>query len=144
MPGSARTLDGMSDWNTQVITEFRANGGKVAQFGDAPLVILHTIGAKSGAVREIPLVALVQPDRMVVFASAAGSPKHPDWHFNLLAHPEITVEYKTETFSARVTELPADEAAATLNAQAELMPQFGGYITSAAPRVIPAFAITRV
>ena len=134
----------MSDWNTQVINEFRANGGRVAQFGDAPLVILHTIGAKSGAVREIPLVTLLQPDRMVVFASAAGSPKHPDWYFNLVANPEITVEYKTETFTARVTELPAEEAAATLNAQAELMPQFGGYVTSAAPRVIPAFAITRV
>ena len=133
----------MSDWNTRVITEFRANGGKVAQFGDAPLVILHTIGAKSAAVREIPLVALLQPDRMVVFASAAGSPKHPDWYYNLLATPEITVEYQTESFQARVTELRADEAAANLNAQAELMPQFGGYITSAAPRVIPAFSITR-
>lgn len=134
----------MSDWNTQVINEFRAKGGKVKQFGDAPLVILHTIGAKSGAVREIPLVALVQPDRMIIFASAAGSPKHPAWYFNLVAHPEITVEYLTEKFTARVTELPADEAAAMLNAQAELMPQFAGYITSAAPRVIPAFAITRV
>ena len=48
----------MSDWNAQVIAEFRANGGKVAQFGDAPLVILNTIGAKSGQLREIPLVAL--------------------------------------------------------------------------------------
>lgn len=133
----------MSDWNTRVITEFRANGGKVAQFGDSPLVILHTIGAKSGAVREIPLVALLQPDRMVVFASAAGSPKHPDWYYNLLATPDITVEYQTESFQARVTELPAEEAAANLNAQAALMPQFGGYITSAAPRVIPAFSITR-
>ena len=133
----------MSDWNTRVITEFRANGGKVAQFGDSPLVILHTIGAKSGAVRESPLVALLQPDRMVVFASAAGSPKHPDWYYNLLATPDITVEYQTESFQARVTELPAEEASANLNAQAELMPQFGGYITSAAPRVIPAFSITR-
>ena len=133
----------MSDWNTRVITEFRANGGKVAQFGDSPLVILHTIGAKSGAVREIPLVALLQPNRMVVFASAAGSPKHPDWYYNLLATPDITVEYQTESFQARVNELAADEAAADLNAQAELMPQFGGYVTSAAPRVIPAFSITR-
>lgn len=134
----------MSDWNTQVINEFRANGGKVAQFGEAPLVILHTIGAKSGAVREIPLVTLLQPDRMVVFASAAGSPKHPDWYYNLRSSPEISVEYQTETFTARVTELAADDASAMLNAQAELMPQFAGYVTSAAPRVIPAFAITRV
>ncbi|MCU0261740.1 MAG: nitroreductase family deazaflavin-dependent oxidoreductase [Ilumatobacteraceae bacterium] len=134
----------MSDWNRQVIEEFRANGGKVAQFGDNPLVILHTIGAKSGEVREIPLVALVRGDEMTVFASRGGSPSHPDWYYNLLAHPDIDVEYRTDRFRARVEQLPADEAAARLQAQAELMPQFGEYVKSAAPRVIPAFSITRV
>lgn len=131
----------MSDWNTQVINEFRANGGKVAQFGDNPLVILHTVGAKSGSIREIPLVALLEEGRMVVFASAAGSPKHPDWYHNLLAEPNITIEYRTEKFQAVVKELPANEASAALDAQAAIMPQFAGYVTSAAPRVIPAFAI---
>jgi deazaflavin-dependent oxidoreductase (nitroreductase family) len=134
----------MSDWNRQVIEEFRANGGKVAQFGDNPLVILHTIGAKSGEVREIPLVALLDGDDMTVFASRGGSPAHPDWYFNLLAQPEIDVEFRTERFRARVEELPADEAAARLQAQAQLMPQFGEYVKTAAPRVIPAFSITRI
>jgi deazaflavin-dependent oxidoreductase (nitroreductase family) len=133
----------MDDWNAQVIAEFRANGGKVAQFGDAPLVILHTIGAKSGEVREIPLVALVEGDDLYVFASKAGSTTNPDWYFNLGAHPEITVEYGTDTFDATVTELPEDEGQAKLRAQAELMPIFGEYIVSAAPRVIPAFHIAR-
>ena len=134
----------MSDWNTQVIAEFRANGGKVGQFGDAPLVILNTIGAKSGEIREIPLVALPQGDTMVVFASAAGSPKHPDWHFNLLANPEIDVEYQTEKFRAKVEQLSEANAAAALQTQADIMPQFGEYITKAAPRIIPAFSITRL
>lgn len=133
----------MSDWNAQVIAEFRANGGKVAQFGDAPLVILHTIGAKSGQLREIPLVALVDGDDMTVFASRGGSPEHPDWYFNLKATPDITVEYGGETFDATVSELPADIAADRLSAQAALMPQFGEYVKSAAPRIIPAFSITR-
>lgn len=133
----------MSDWNQQIIAEFRANGGKAAQFGDAPLVILHTVGAKSGQVREIPLVALVEGDALYVFASKGGAPTNPDWYFNLKANPTITVEYGTDTFTAEVVELPADEAAAKLQAQAALMPQFGAYVTSAAPRVIPAFSITR-
>ena len=133
----------MSDWNRQIIEEFRATGGKAAMFGDAPLVILHTIGAKSGEVREIPLVALVEGDHMTVFASKGGAPTHPDWYFNLKSTPSITVEYGTETFTANVAELPADEAAAKLAAQAALMPQFGEYVKTAAPRVIPAFAITR-
>ena len=133
----------MNDWNAQIIAEFRATGGKAAQFGDAPLVILHTIGAKSGELREIPLVALVEGDDLYVFASKAGATTHPDWYHNLRAHPEITVEYGTDTFTATVTELPEDEGQAKLRAQAKLMPQFGEYVTSAAPRVIPAFHIAR-
>ncbi len=133
----------MNDWNKQIITEFRANGGRVAQFGDVPLVILHTIGAKSGELREIPLVAQVHEDKRIVFASAAGAPKHPGWYHNLVANPEIEVETGTETFAATVSELPADEAKAALAAQAAVMPQFGGYVETAAPRVIPAFSIVR-
>lgn len=134
----------MNDWNQQVIAEFRANGGKVAQFGDAPLVILHTIGARSGEVREVPLVALIQGDAMYVFASKAGAPTNPDWYHNLKAHPEIDVEYGTGTFRAQLRELPRDEAQARLADQAELMPSFGEYVTSAAPRIIPAFAVERL
>ena len=133
----------MSDWNASVIEEFRANGGKVAQFGDAPLVILHTIGAKSGKLREIPLVALVQGDDLYVFASRGGDANNPDWYHNLKANPDITVEYKDETFEATLVELPEDEGQARLREQAELMPQFGEYITNAAPRIIPAFSINR-
>ncbi len=133
----------MNDWNAQIIAEFRATGGKAAQFGDAPLVILHTIGAKSGALRETPLVALVEGDDLYVFASKGGAPTSPDWYHNLKAHPEITVEYGTETFTATLTELPEAEGQAKLKAQGALMPQFLEYITSAAPRIIPAFHIAR-
>ena len=134
----------MSDWNTQVINEFRANKGKVGQFGDSPLVILHTIGAKSGEERLAPLVALVQGEAMYVFASKGGAPTHPDWYFNLVAHPEIEVEYGDEIFRAKLTELSAEESAKKIADQAALMPQFGEYVTSAAPRLIPAFSIERV
>ena len=133
----------MSDWNTQVITEFRANAGKVAQFGDAPLVILHTIGAKSGELREIPLVALIQDSEVTVFASKGGAPTNPDWFYNLKAHPTITVEFAAEIFTAQLSELPEAAGHAKIMQLAELMPQFGDYVTSAAPRIIPAFSITR-
>ena len=133
----------MDDWDASVIAEFRASGGKVAQLGDSPLVILHTIGAKSGAVREIPLVALVEGDEMTVFASRAGAPRNPDWYYNLLTTPEVEIEFGAEKFRGRLSELPADIAAAKLQSQAALMPQFGEYVTSAAPRIIPAFAIER-
>ena len=115
----------MSDWNAQIIAEFRANGGKAAQFGDAPLVILHTIGAKSGEVREIPLVALVEGDEITVFASKGGAPTNPDWYHNLKATPEITVEYGTESFTASVVELPEAEGQARLRRRHQAVAQFG-------------------
>jgi deazaflavin-dependent oxidoreductase (nitroreductase family) len=134
----------MSDWNKQVIAEFRANGGRVAQFGDAPLVILHTIGAKSGELREIPLVALVEGETLTVFASKAGATTNPDWYFNLKANSQIQVEYGSDSFDAFVEELPVAEGQRRIQAQAVLMPTFGEYVASAAPRVIPAFSITRM
>lgn len=133
----------MSDWNKQVIEEFRANGGKVAAFGDAPVVILHTIGAKSGELREIPLVALVEGAEMYVFASYAGATKNPDWYHNLKSTPDITVEYGTESFDATLTELPVEEGQAKLRSQAAVIPTFGEYVDKAAPRLIPAFRIDR-
>ena len=134
----------MSDWNTAVIAEFRANGGKVEQFGDAPLVILNTIGAKSGQVREIPLVMLLDGDRKFVFASAAGSPKHPDWYHNLIANPQIEVEIGTDKTTARLEPLADPARGDRLDQMAGIMPQFGEYVTNAAPRVIPAFEIVAV
>src|SRR6187431_3117064 len=125
-------MSDMNDWNKAVIEEFRANEGKVAQFGDAPVVILHTIGAKSGELREIPLVALVGDEGdLTVFASKAGSPTNPDWYYNLKANPDITVEYGAESFDAKVEELPEADAQARLQSQAALIPTFGDYVVSA-------------
>ena len=143
--GDASRYDGvMNDFNKQIIEEFRANNGKVASFGDMPMVILNTIGAKSGEVREIPLVALVDDDGMYVFASKGGAPSNPAWYHNLKANPEITVEYGGESFTARVEEMDEEPGQAKLRQQAQIAHQFAEYMESAKPRVIPTFSITRV
>lgn len=134
----------MSDWNTKIIAEFRANGGKVEQFGDVPLVILHTVGAKSGLVREIPLVVGHDGDHHYVVASKGGAPTHPDWYFNLKAHPEIDVELPDELFRARLDECEPEDAAAKIQALNDVMPVFSGYVEQAKPRVIPVFSIRRI
>lgn len=134
----------MSDFNAQVIAEFRANNGKVEMFGDNPVIILHTIGAKSGLLREIPLVTLKDGDDRFVFASKGGATTHPDWYFNLKANPEIDVEEPGVKYRANVVELSAAEAAARIDEQAQIMPQFGEYVESAKPRVIPGFKVERI
>ena len=85
------------DWNTKIIEEFRANGGKVESFGNAPILILHTTGAKTGQERESPVLYRERGDDLVMFASFAGAPVNPAWYHNLVAHPDATVELGTGT-----------------------------------------------
>ncbi|PZC41703.1 MAG: protein of unknown function (DUF385) [Chloroflexi bacterium] len=96
-----------NEFNTQVIAELRANQGKAAgPFEGAPMIILHTTGAKSGGARVKPLMYQAVGQNFAVFASYAGADKSPAWFHNLVAHPDITVEVDGATLAvtARVTE----------------------------------------
>lgn len=100
----------VSDWNKQVIEEFRSNGGRVGgTYADRPLLLLNTKGAKSGETRTTPLAYLTDGDRLIVFASMLGAPKHPAWYYNLVAHPEVTVEIGAEKFNAIATTATGEE-----------------------------------
>ncbi|MCU1378833.1 MAG: nitroreductase family deazaflavin-dependent oxidoreductase [Acidimicrobiales bacterium] len=131
----------MSDWNQQVIDEFRANAGKVAQFGDADMVIVHHTGAKSGVARQTPLVARVDGDDVIIFASKAGAPTHPDWFHNLVANPSVRLEIGTETRDvvARVAE--GDERDRLWERQKQEMPGFAEYEKTAGARQIPVVVL---
>ncbi len=91
----------MNDYNRRLIEEFRAHGGKVSgYFEHTPLLLLTTTGAKSGERHTTPVAYMPDGDRLLVWASNGGSPTHPDWYHNLVAHPHVTVEVGTETFEA--------------------------------------------
>lgn len=134
----------MSDRNTGIIEEFRSSGGKAKAFGDKPLVIVHTIGAKTGRVREIPLATLPDGERLVIFASKAGANTNPDWYHNLKANPIVEVEFGTERFTVKATEVPDPQRQAYFDEQVGVMPQFAGYVESAGDRVIPVLALDRI
>ena len=84
----------MSDWNQKVIDEFRANGGTVQTMGfGRALVLLHHVGAKTGAERVSPVAALREDDdTWLIAASKGGAPEHPAWFHNLVAHPDVEIE----------------------------------------------------
>jgi len=135
------------DWvsfNAEIVEEFRANGGRVARFGDLPVIILHTIGAVSGEVRLTPLIPVFDGDDMFVFATAAGGPKDPAWCANLLAHPRITIESAEGEFVADVVPLMPDDAQRMIDERAATTPQLADYVASAAPRSIPVFSVIPV
>ena len=88
----------MANWNDTIIEEFRANGGKVGgPFEGAPLLLLHTVGRKTGHERVNPMMYREVPGGYAVFASKAGAPNNPDWYHNLLANPRVTAEIGTRS-----------------------------------------------
>ena len=132
-----------SDWNRQLIEEFRANGGKVGGMWEGrPLLLLTTTGAKSGQRHTHPTMYLADGDRLLVFASKGGAPTHPDWYHNLAANPDVTVEVGPEKYEATTTVLTGEERDRWYAKQSELYPQFAEYQTKTT-RTIPVVALSR-
>lgn len=134
----------MSDFNKKIIDEFRANGGKVGGFfANNTLLLLHTIGAKSGLERVNPLVTFEDGDRLVVVASKGGAPSHPDWYYNMLANPLVTVEYGTEKFQAQASVASEPERTELYAKMESKLASFTEY-KEMAGRVIPVVILTRL
>lgn len=118
----------INDWNAQIIEEFRANGGEVGgQFEGAPLLLLHTTGAKTGKERIAPMMYQAVDGGWAVFASKAGAPDNPDWYHNLVAHPDASIEVGTDTEAVRAEVLAGDERSAIWETQKERYPGFAEY-----------------
>jgi deazaflavin-dependent oxidoreductase (nitroreductase family) len=133
-----------TNWNQQIIEEFRANDGVVGgRFEGKTLLLLHTTGAKSGQAHINPVAYVRDGEKYVVIASKGGAPTNPDWYYNILAHPHLTVEVGTQTFQvdAKVTEEP--ERTRLYNKMVEMMPGFDDYRRKT-ERVIPVIVLTHV
>jgi deazaflavin-dependent oxidoreductase (nitroreductase family) len=132
----------MNDWNTKIIAEFRANDGKVGgQFEGAPVLLLHTTGAKSGQERVNPMMYQQVGDDVAVFASKGGAPTNPDWYHNLVAHPDVQAEIGAQTlpFTARVA--TGDEREPIWSKQKTDYPGFAEY-EEKTTRQIPVIILT--
>jgi deazaflavin-dependent oxidoreductase (nitroreductase family) len=140
----AQRMPEMNDFNQAIIDEFRANHGKVGGgFDGATMVLLTTTGAKSGEIRVNPLVCLPEDDgTMYVFASAAGAPNSPDWYHNLVAHPQVEVEFGDDKFEATATPVTGATRDEIYNRQVERFPAFGEY-EKKTTRLIPVVALKR-
>lgn len=127
----------MTDWNARIIDEFRANGGKVdGPFKGAPLLLLHTTGAKTGRKRVRPLMYQAVGDGFAVFASKAGADTNPAWYHNLLANPQATIEVGTRTIDVAARVLGPKERGPVWQQQKAEYPGFAEYETRT-NRVIP-------
>jgi deazaflavin-dependent oxidoreductase (nitroreductase family) len=134
----------MDDLNQRIITEFRANQGKVGgQFAGAPLLLLTTTGAKSGRSITKPLVFTKDGNRIVLIASYAGAPKNPAWFVNLVANPVVTIELGSERFQARAKVTSGEERDRLYKNQAAQMDIFNDY-QKKTTRQIPVVVLERI
>ncbi len=137
-----------NDWNQRIITEFRANEGRVGgPFEGAPMVLLHHVGRNSGKEYVTPVVYLPDADddrSIYIFASKAGAPTNPDWYHNLVAAGQATVEVQTTTYTATVSEVSGEERDRIYAEQVKRMPGFGEYEQKTEGiRKIPVLRLTR-
>jgi deazaflavin-dependent oxidoreductase (nitroreductase family) len=135
--------DALNAFNSNVVDEFRANGGKVGgQFAGGNLLLLHSTGAKSGQPRLAPLAYLPIDGKVMVVGSKAGADTNPDWVHNLRANPRAHIEIGTDAYDVVARELPADEREATYPKVTEVAPTFAEY-QSKTTRLIPLFELVR-
>lgn len=134
----------LNDFNQSVITEFRANQGKVGgQLANMPVMLLTMTGRKSGRTITKPLVYTKDGDRIVVIASFAGAPNNPAWYNNLVANPVATVEVGSERFQVRATVASGEERQRLFDRQAAQMSIFTDYQKKTS-RQIPVVLLTRI
>jgi deazaflavin-dependent oxidoreductase (nitroreductase family) len=128
-------------FNDDIVTKFRANDGKVAEFGDN-LLLLTTTGAKSGQKRLSPLAFLNLDGRTIIFGSYGGAPKDPAWVHNLRANPQAHIEIGTDAYDVTARELPTEERNAIVPELIAIAPVFADYEAKTS-RIIPLFELTR-
>jgi len=132
------------DWNAAIIEEFRANGGRVGgQFEGAPLLLLHSVGARSGKERVNPMMYQAVGDAYAVFASKGGAPSNPDWYHNLVANPDATIEVGTRTVAVRARIADGVERDSIWETQKQRYPGFADYEASTT-RQIPVVILEPV
>ena len=137
-------MNAVNERNRSIVDEFRANGGKVGgRFEGKTLLLLHTIGAKSGQERINPAAYVRDSDRFVVIASKGGALTNPDWYYNILANPLLTVEVGMETFQVRATVAEEPERTRLYDKMVSMMSAFDDY-RHKTTRVIPVIVLTRV
>jgi len=126
-------------YNAGLIEEFRANGRSM---DDRPLLLLTTTGARTGRQRTTPMMYIRDGGRLLVVASNAGAPRHPDWYHNLAANPDVTVEVAGEVYPATATPLTGDEYDRTWASIVADHPFFADHQTKVEQR-IPVVALVR-
>ena len=135
----------MSEWNSGIVDEFKANEGNVGGiFEGKPLLLLHHKGAKTGKERVSPLMYKQLDGAYAVFASKGGADTNPDWYHNLVANPEVSIEVGTDKFDVRARVAEDAEHQRIWEPWKREFPQFAGYEQKTSRDRIPVIVLDPV
>lgn len=133
----------MKRFNQELVEEYRANGGALSgRMATSRLLLLTTTGARSGLSHTTPLGYGVDGARLIVIASNNAAASHPAWYYNIVAHPDVTIELGSERFAARATIIEQDAREPLLPLITERVPFFASQQEKTA-RQIPIVILER-
>jgi F420H(2)-dependent quinone reductase len=120
---------------------YRATGGKLfGRMGESPILLLNTVGRKSGRKRTSPLLYVMDGDDFVIIASKGGAPTHPAWYLNLKDNPDATVEVGDREVLVRAEEADSEEKVRLWQKMVEMYPSYDNYQTKT-KREIPLLVL---
>jgi F420H(2)-dependent quinone reductase len=107
---------------------YRATGGKLfGRMGKSPILLLNTVGRRSGKKRTSPLFYVMDGEDFVIIASKGGASAHPAWYLNLMANPEATVEIEDREVRVRAEEADSEEKSRLWQKMVEMYPAYDAY-----------------
>jgi deazaflavin-dependent oxidoreductase (nitroreductase family) len=144
MPLSGEYEPSTSDWARENAEKYMESGGKEGtELKGKPVILLTTIGAKSGKIRKTPLMRVEHGGEYAVVASLGGAPKHPVWYHNIVAHPQVELQDGEVTKDYEAREVSGDEKAAWWERAVAAWPDYAEY-QKKTDRQIPVFVLTPI
>ena len=144
MPLSGEYVPSTSDWARENAEKYMESGGTEGTLLQGkPVILLTTIGAKSGKIRKTPLMRVEHDGQYAIVASLGGAPKNPVWYYNVKANPRVELQDGTESHDYEAREIFGDEKATWWEHAVAAWPDYANYQTKTG-RQIPVFVLTRV
>ncbi len=130
------------DWVREQVEQYEASGGTEANTlrdTGIPIIVMTTVGVKSGKVRKVPLMRVEHEGQYALIASKGGAPEHPGWYHNLMADSKIMMQDGPEPWDTEARLVTGDERAAWYQRGVDVYPPYAEYAVNAGEREIPVF-----
>jgi len=144
MPLTGEYEPGTSEWARKQLETYEGSGGtEGTMLNGMPVIILTSVGARSGRLRKSPLMRVEHDGEYAVVASLGGAPKHPVWYYNLVKNPHVELQDGPEKHDYTAREITGDEKAAWWERAVAAYPPYADY-QKKTDRQIPVFLLTRL